>query len=76
MFFTAAKTLANHVLESDLAQGRIFPALTRIQEVSAVIAAAVAEVAYEEKLARKKRPKDLLAFIKSLMFVPHYTSYV
>lgn len=76
MFFTAAKTLANHVLESDLAQGRIFPALTRIQEVSAVIAAAVAEVAYDEKLARKKRPKDLLAFIKSLMFVPHYTSYI
>jgi malate dehydrogenase (oxaloacetate-decarboxylating)(NADP+) len=76
MFFTAAKTLANHVLESDLAQGRIFPALTRIQEVSAVIATAVAEVAYEEKLARKKRPKDLLAFIKSQMFVPHYTSYV
>lgn len=76
MFFTAAKTLANHVLESDLAQGRIFPALTRIQEVSAAIAAAVAEVAYDEKLARKKRPKDLLAFIKSLMFVPHYTSYI
>jgi malate dehydrogenase (oxaloacetate-decarboxylating)(NADP+) len=76
MFFTAAKTLANQVLDSDLTQGRIFPALTRIQEVSAVIATAVAEVAYDEKLARVKRPKDLLAFIKSQMYVPNYVSYV
>ncbi|HOW67907.1 MAG TPA: NAD-dependent malic enzyme [Candidatus Paceibacterota bacterium] len=76
MFFLAAKALANQVLESDLAQGRIFPALTRIQEVSAVIAKAVAELAYEKKLARKRRPADLTSAIKSIMYKPVYPSYV
>jgi malate dehydrogenase (oxaloacetate-decarboxylating)(NADP+) len=76
MFFLAAKALANQVLESDLAQGRIFPALTRIQEVSAVIATEVAELAYEKKLARKRRPSNLRNYIKSIMYKPVYTSYV
>ena len=48
---------------------------SRFTALNAVIAAAVAEVAYEEKLARKKRPQDLLASIKSQMFVPNYPSY-
>jgi len=65
MFLASAKSLAAQVLESDLAQGRIFPSLKRIQEVSAVIATAVAEVAYSQGLARKKKPVDLLEHIKS-----------
>ncbi|HUH65231.1 MAG TPA: malic enzyme-like NAD(P)-binding protein, partial [Syntrophales bacterium] len=76
MFFAAAKALAGQVEESDLAQGRIFPPLNRIQEVSAVIAAAVAAVAYKEGLAHKKRPLDITAFIKSEMYKPIYQSYV
>ncbi len=46
MFFAAAKTLAREVAAEDLAQGRIYPPLARIREVSAAIAAAVAETAY------------------------------
>jgi malate dehydrogenase (oxaloacetate-decarboxylating)(NADP+) len=76
MFSTAAKTLAQHVLESDLDQGRIFPSLKRMQEVSAYIATAVAEVAYEQKLAQRKKPADLLAFIKAQMYNPNYVSYI
>jgi malate dehydrogenase (oxaloacetate-decarboxylating)(NADP+) len=76
MFYLAAKALANEVLESDLQQGRIFPALTRIQEVSAVIATRVAELAYQKKLARKRRPANLSAHIRSAMYRPHYESYV
>jgi malate dehydrogenase (oxaloacetate-decarboxylating)(NADP+) len=76
MFLTAAKSLASQVLESDLVQGRIYPSLKRIQEVSAVIATAVAEVAYKDGLAHKKRPKDLLAYIKSQMYKPVYQNYI
>jgi malate dehydrogenase (oxaloacetate-decarboxylating)(NADP+) len=76
MFFAAAKALAGEVSDQDLERGQIFPPLERIREVSATIAARVAEVAYLEGLARKRKPKDLLAFIKSQMFEPRYKSYI
>lgn len=76
MFFQAARTLADQVLESDLEQGRIFPSLQRIQEVSAKIAASVIEEAYALKLARKRRPKNLAGFVKAQMFRPVYSNYV
>jgi malate dehydrogenase (oxaloacetate-decarboxylating)(NADP+) len=73
MFLLAARALADQVLASDFALGRIYPSLKRIREVSTVIAAAVAEEAFRLKLARKGRPKDLPAFIKSKMYVPDYS---
>jgi len=76
MFSVAAKALANAVSEDDLAQGRIYPSLTRIKEVSAAIATAVAEVAYSQGLARKSKPDDLAAYIKSQMYEPEYRRYV
>jgi malate dehydrogenase (oxaloacetate-decarboxylating)(NADP+) len=75
MFFTAAQTLARQVSADDLAQGRVFPPLDRIREVSAAIAARVAEVAYQRDLATKPRPEDMPAYIKSLMYEPQYQSY-
>ena len=76
MFLVAAQTLAAEVSADDLEQGRIFPPLTRIREVSAVIAAAVAEVAYRRDLATKPPPADIPGYIKSLMYEPKYQSYV
>jgi len=76
MFLTAARTLAAQVLESDLEQGRIYPALHRIRAVSLAIAVAVAEEAYKLKLASRRRPKDLPVFIRDQMYQPHYESYV
>ena len=55
--------------------GRIFPSLSRIREVSAAIGAAVAEVAFEDGLARVERPADLLAFVRSKMWEPVYPCY-
>jgi malate dehydrogenase (oxaloacetate-decarboxylating)(NADP+) len=72
MFSAAAHTLANQVTAEDLAQGSIYPSLTRVREVSAAIAVAVAEIAYERELASKRRPKDLLAYIRSSMYEPQY----
>ena len=76
MFFVAAKALANAVSEDDLAQGRIYPSLTKIKEVSAAIATAVAEVAYSQGLARKPKPNDLPAYIRSQVYEPEYHGYV
>jgi malate dehydrogenase (oxaloacetate-decarboxylating)(NADP+) len=76
MFSAAAKALANTVSEADLSQGRIYPPLTRIREVSTAIATAVAEVAYNQGIARKPKPDDLPAFIKSQMYEPKYRPYV
>jgi malate dehydrogenase (oxaloacetate-decarboxylating)(NADP+) len=72
MFMAAARTLAGDVTEADLAQGSLYPPLTAIREVSARIAAAVARVAYEQKLAREPRPADLPAFVRSRMYEPRY----
>jgi len=72
MFSAAAETLASQVTAADLAQGSIYPSLGSIREVSAHIAAAVAEVAYERGLAAKRRPQDVLAYVKSQMYDPHY----
>jgi len=76
MFFAAAKALANEVTEDDLASGCIYPPLTQIRDVSAVIAAAVAEVAYERGLATVERPDNLLEHMKSRQYEPNYESYV
>ena len=75
MFFEAAKALAGQVLASDLEMGRIYPGLERIQDVSAAIAAAVAESAYRDRLAGIRRPRDILAFIKKRMWQPEYRTY-
>lgn len=72
MFAAAAEALARLATEDDLAQGRIFPALTRIREVSLEIATAVAEVAYAEGHAREPRPANLKEFIAQQMYDPQY----
>ncbi|MBF0510077.1 MAG: NAD-dependent malic enzyme [Deltaproteobacteria bacterium] len=76
MFLVAAKTLVKMVSEADREQGRVLPPLTRIRETSLAVATAVAEVAYEQGLATTPRPDDLTEYIKSLMYVPEYRSYV
>jgi len=76
MFMSAAKTLANLVPKSDLDQGSLYPALPRIREVSAHIAAAVAQIAYQHGLAAGPAPNDLLAHVQSHMYDPRYCDYV
>jgi len=76
MFMAAARTLAEHVSEADLDQGSLFPPLNQVRKVSAHIAAAVAEVAYRDGLARLERPDDLVAFMSGQMYDPGYASYV
>ena len=76
MFLAAAQTLAAEVTEDDFKRGSIYPPLGHIREISAKIATAVCEVAYEQGLAVNPRPNDLAAFIRSQMYEPNYRSYV
>jgi len=76
MFLAAAEALAATVSEADLAQGSLYPPLVAVREVSAQIGAAVANVAYTQGLARAPEQKDLLAYVRSRMYDPHYQSFV
>ncbi len=76
MFLAAAHTLAAQVSEEDLAQGSLYPPLTRVRDVSAHIAAAVAQVAYDQGLATIARPADLLAHVRAQMYEPRYADYL
>ena len=76
MFVVAARTLAGEVTDADIAEGRVYPPIARIRDVSARIATAVAEVAYARGLARAPAPADLAAAVRAAMFEPVYPSYV
>jgi malate dehydrogenase (oxaloacetate-decarboxylating)(NADP+) len=76
MFLAAALKLATMVGESDLRQGRIFPPLSEIRNISAQIAAEVALTAEKQGLAGAALPDDLVAYIRSKMYEPVYQSYV
>jgi malate dehydrogenase (oxaloacetate-decarboxylating)(NADP+) len=76
MFMSAAKTLADLVPQSDLDQGSLYPALPRIREVSAHIAAAVAHIAYQRALTAGPTPNDLLAHVQAHVYDPRYCEYV
>ncbi|MEZ4733099.1 MAG: NAD-dependent malic enzyme [Caldilineaceae bacterium] len=76
MFFVAAKALAQEVTDADLALGRIYPSLSRIREVSAHIATAVAEVAYACDLTPASRPDNLPDHVRALMYQPLYADYL
>lgn len=75
MFLAAAKILAELVDEDDLAQGRIFPALSSIREISAHIAAEVALTAVRHGVARAALPDDLVDYIRERMYEPVYQDY-
>jgi malate dehydrogenase (oxaloacetate-decarboxylating)(NADP+) len=72
MFMAAAHTLADCVDQADLEQGSLYPALPRIRDVSARIAAAVAAVAYQRGFAEGPAPNDLIGNVRSQMYDPCY----
>jgi len=75
MFAAAARTLATLVGPADLELGRVFPALSRIREVSLEIATAVASVAWDRGLTDRPRPPDIRAEVASRMYQPIYPDY-
>ena len=70
VFLTAAKTLADLVSESDLANGSLYPPLSEVRKLSAQIAAAVAEYCFDNGIAGVERPADVHAAVKAAMWCP------
>ena len=76
MFSEAARALAKLVTEEDLAQGSLFPPLTKVRDISAAIAEAVASVCYARGLASEPQPSDLRKRIETLQYQPEYKEYI
>jgi malate dehydrogenase (oxaloacetate-decarboxylating)(NADP+) len=76
MFLAAARALADQVTTEDLEQGSLYPPLASVRNVSAHLAADVARVAFKSGLAGIAEPDDLLAYMRSQMYDPHYKEYV
>lgn len=76
MFTAAAKSLNAQVTAEDLKIGRIYPSLSRIREVSANIALAVAKVVFAQGLTEMPEPSDLPGLIKSRMYEPTFKEYI
>ncbi len=75
MFLAAATVLAEQVSDEDLDLGRVYPSLSRVREVSALIAAEVAAIAYTQGLAQREAPDDILTDVREHMFQPLYPHY-
>lgn len=76
IFLTAAKTLANLVSESDLANGSLYPPLSQVRELSAHIAVAVADYCFKNGLAQVERPADLDKAVREAMWQPTDPKFV
>ena len=72
MFLAAARALADEVSEEDLARGALYPALSRIRELSLSVATSVADVAYASEITSSPHPMDLRGHLANLMYEPYY----
>uniref|UniRef100_A0A3B4XD84 Malic enzyme n=1 Tax=Seriola lalandi dorsalis TaxID=1841481 RepID=A0A3B4XD84_SERLL len=77
IFLIAAESLANLVTEEDLAQGRLYPPLNSIRDVSLKLAIKIMEYAYEHNMATlRPEPSDKDAFLHSLTYSTDYEEFV
>ncbi|XP_071589355.1 NADP-dependent malic enzyme, mitochondrial isoform X2 [Heliangelus exortis] len=77
IFLLTAESIAAEVTEQNLAEGRLYPPLDRIREVSLKIAVKIVEWAYKHGLASwYPEPADKEAFVKQLVYSPDYDSFV
>jgi malate dehydrogenase (oxaloacetate-decarboxylating)(NADP+) len=75
MFSAAAETLAGQVSDGALAEGRLFPPLSSIRDVSLAIGVEVARVAFAQGLARRSQPADLTGYLRQHMYDARYPEY-
>ncbi|MCI4390468.1 hypothetical protein PGIGA_G00122980 [Pangasianodon gigas] len=76
IFLITAETLAELVTEKDLAEGRLYPPLTCIQDVSFKIAVKTVEYAYKHQMAMlQPEPADKEALVRSLVYTTDYDDF-
>lgn len=79
MLYVAAEALAKFVSDEELEQGKVFPPLSQIRDVSRSVAVAVIEQAMKEGQATKlegDKIHDLEAFVHKKMYDPVYVPLV
>ncbi|KAK9818384.1 hypothetical protein WJX72_011776 [[Myrmecia] bisecta] len=76
MFIAAAESLAKLVTDEDRGRGSIYPPMSQIKQISACVARAVMQKAYDAGVATElPRPHDLLETAQSIMYSPSYRRY-
>uniref|UniRef100_A0A8D0ACE9 NADP-dependent malic enzyme n=1 Tax=Sander lucioperca TaxID=283035 RepID=A0A8D0ACE9_SANLU len=76
IFLAAAEALAHLVTEKDLAEGRLYPPLSSIRDVSLKLAVKVMEYAYEHNMATLyPEPSDKEAYLHSLTYSTDYDEF-
>lgn len=72
LFLTAAKTLSKQVSDSDLQNGRLYPPLNKLRDISVNIAVDVVRRAVELNLNQDYVPQELESYIREYMYNPTY----
>lgn len=79
MFYAASKALATAVPAEDLMQGRLFPSVKNIREVSQKVAVAVAKAAIEQGVSQETLPaykESWDEYISDIMWKPEYQTLI
>ncbi|XP_052633073.1 NAD-dependent malic enzyme, mitochondrial isoform X2 [Harpia harpyja] len=77
VFLEAAKALAEQLTNEELAQGRLYPPLSNIREVSIYIAVKVMEFLYANNMAfHYPEPADKNRYIRSKVWTYEYESFM
>ncbi|XP_064409821.1 NAD-dependent malic enzyme, mitochondrial isoform X2 [Latimeria chalumnae] len=77
VFLEAAKALADQLNDKDLSQGRLYPPLSNIREVSIQIAVKVMEFLYSNNMAfHYPEPADKDAYIRLKVWCTNYDSFL
>ncbi|KAF7692893.1 hypothetical protein HF521_010503 [Silurus meridionalis] len=76
IFLITAETIAELVMEKDLSEGRLYPPLTCIQDVSFKIAVKIVEYAYRHQMAMLyPEPVDKEALVRALVYSTDYDDF-
>lgn len=77
VFLEAAKTLAGQLTDEELSQGRLYPPLSNIREVSVQMAIKVVEYLYMKGMAfRYPEPVDKEVYVRSTVWNTNYDSFL
>lgn len=79
MLYEAALAIPKAMTKEEIAEGRTFPNIKRIREVSHLVAVAVIEEAIKEGLTTKiteKHKQNIPGLVKRKMYDPHYVPLV
>uniref|UniRef100_A0A3Q3MMT7 Malic enzyme n=1 Tax=Labrus bergylta TaxID=56723 RepID=A0A3Q3MMT7_9LABR len=77
VFLEAAKNLSEHLTDKDLEEGRLYPPLSNIREVSIQMAVKVVEYVYAKGMAfRYPEPMDKDSFVRATVWNTDYDSFL